>query len=71
MPRKGIYFFEFSAFKHLFVLGSLINGLGANYFISLRVNESISKRKFAAKRQREEGGLGRESIGHRTSEKSH
>lgn len=56
--EKG-YFLEFSSFKHLFVLGSLINGLGANYFISLRVNESISKRKFAAKRQREEGGFGK------------
>lgn len=44
----------------MFALGSLTDGLGANYFISLRVNKSISKRKFAAKRQREEeaGGWG-------------
>ena len=62
----------FPVFKHLFALGSLTNGLGANYFISLRVNKSISKTKFSAKRQREEGaggGVGRKNLSQRTSKK--
>ena len=59
----------------MFALGSLTDGLGANYFISLRVNKSISKRKFAAKRQRKEeaggGGweVGRKNISQRTFKK--
>lgn len=53
----------------MFALGSLTDGLGANYFISLRVNKSISKRKFAAKRQREEeeGGVGGEEKEHKST----
>lgn len=57
----------------MFALGSLTDGLGANYFISLRVNKSISKRKFAAKRQREEEaggwGVGRKNISQRMFKK--
>ena len=53
----------------MFALGSLTDGLGANYFISLRVNKSISKRKFAAKRQREEeaGGVGGREKEHKST----
>lgn len=51
----------------MFALGSLTDGLGANYFISLRVNKSISKRKFAAKRQREEGTEGSGEKEHKST----